>query len=117
MNNFGGLKAHPEIKQLIDTESELKARIGEYLFNEEGHDKIPFILPAPAEEMARHRANPDGYKLMFPQILLHLRRLRHPGSGQVGVEVTCSDSDLEVLCRANLETFARKQIAAQRMAV
>ena len=61
--------------------------------------------------MAKHRKNRDKYKLMFPQITLRLKRVKHPDTGELGVEVTCSDADLDVIIRTARETHLRSQIA------
>lgn len=107
----GGLLASPVIKWLISNEPLLRDRISEYLFEVNNYDTIPFALPAPAEEMEKHRRNRDGYKLMFPQIILKLRRVQHHITKEVGVEVTCSDDDERQVIRMYHETGMRKAIA------
>ena len=106
---MGGLACAPAIRWLIDNESDLKARIGDYLFERNNFHEIPFAMPAPAEEMLKHRKNRDKYKLMFPQIVLKLRRIKN--GNEIGVEVTCSDSDLEQIVKMARETELRKAIA------
>ena len=114
---FGGLSAPPAVKWLIDTEPELRERLGKYLFTHAGYDSIPVIVPAPVEEMLVHRQKRDNYKLRFPTILLKLRRIRHHLTNQIGVEVTCSDADLAILEQVVRETQKRKEIARMKTLV
>ena len=110
----GGLACSPVIRQLVDTEPQLREAIGDYLFERNDFHKIRFALPAPAEEMRKHRANRDSYKLMFPEIVLNLRRVKHHLTNEIGVEVTCSDDDERQVLRMFLETEERRIIAKQK---
>lgn len=111
---MAGLQTSRAIKWLIDNDYALKDRIAGYLYGHNNWHDIPYIMPAPAEEMAKHRANRDKYKLMVPQITLYLKRTKHHLTGEIGVEVSCSDDDERVIMRTYYETNERSLIARMK---
>lgn len=108
---MGALACAPAVRWLIDGEPALREQIHQYLLGVNDHSTIPFALPAPAEEFAKHRRNRDSYKLIFPQVILKLKRVKHHLTGEVGVEVTCSDFDYDAIVRMAREAELCKQIS------
>ena len=100
---MSALGAPPAVHWLLSQEPFLRQRMQEYLWGLNGHHVIPFTLPATYDEFMKHRRSRDNYKLMFPQIILRLRRVKNSETGQADLEVTCSDDDIEAIARYRRE--------------
>jgi hypothetical protein len=112
MKNFGLLAAKP-IHWLLSVESEVKRAIEAF-----AADMAPSVLdvagPPSAEEIIACRANPRK-RVELPTIRLHLNKVKHHLTGEPGIEVKCSDGDMDLVVMWARQAEARKALAASVM--
>lgn len=91
-----GLQAPIPIQWLLQTEPEVKEKLRLYLTDQLGTDTIEVAGPPSASDILKYRRNPRAGPGL-PVVRLKCRMVRHNLTGDPGVEVTCSDEDLEVI--------------------
>lgn len=105
-----GLSAAPAVKWLIGAEPDLHNRIKEFIA---GQCASPIEVagpPSAADMLFAHKRRNAEIKL--PVVRLHLKMVSHHLTGQPGVEVRCTDAEIDEIARWAREAQLRTALAA-----
>lgn len=95
-----GLSAAPVVKAFLNNEAGIRQEIIDF-FNDERVGSRPDILdvagPPDLKDAIRAKTTRFGEPILLPVVRMHLRKIRHHLTGALGVEVKCSDADLDRL--------------------
>lgn len=89
-----GLSCAPVVRWLIEKEPDLRNHIRAFAMGRVETDKLNFALSPTPDELLKSRLN-RFYRPALPCVLFTLKMLKDPA----GVEVICSDEDLEKLVK------------------
>lgn len=107
--NYGLLAARP-IHWLLAKEPDIKRQIEAF-----AADAAPAMVdvagPPSVEEMLAIRAMRKR-DIRLPTIRLHLKKIRHHLTGDPGIEVKCSDADMDMIVKWARQAEARRALAA-----
>lgn len=112
MKHFGLMAAKP-IHWLLACENEVRRHI-EAFAADRGRPVLDVAGPPSAEEIIACRINPRK-AVELPTIRLHLRKVKHHLTGEDGIEVKCSDADMDMIVMWARQAKARTALAAQVM--
>lgn len=112
MQHFG-LMAQRPIHWLLAAELEVKQAI-EAFAADRGVPVVDVAGPPSAQEIIACRKNPRR-RPHLPTVRLHLRKVKHHVTGEPGIEVKCSDGDMDLIVQWARQTQARKALAASVM--
>lgn len=112
MKRFGLLAAKP-IHWLLSKEADVKRAVEAF-----AADMAPSVVdvagPPSAEEIIACRVNPRK-RIELPTIRLHLNKVKHHLTGEPGIEVKCSDGDMDMIVMWARQAQARTALAASVM--
>lgn len=112
MKHFGLMAAKP-IHWLLARENEVRSRI-EAFAADRGHPVLDVAGPPSAGELIARRVNPRK-PVELPMIRLHLRKVKHHLTGERGIEVKCSDVDMDMIAQWARQAGMRTALAANGM--
>lgn len=112
MKHFGLLAAKP-IHWLLAKEIDVKRAI-EAFAADQGFPMVDIAGPPSAEEIIACRKNPRR-RMHLPTIRLHLRKVNHHLTGEAGIEVKCSDGDMELIVMWARQAALRTALAANAL--
>lgn len=112
MKQFGLMAAKP-IHWLLARENEVRSRV-EAFAADRGHPVLDVAGPPSAEEIIACRLNPRK-QVELPMIRLHLRKVKHHLTGEAGIEVKCSDGDMDLIVMWARQAGMRSALAANVM--
>lgn len=110
MTRSFGLMAAMPIHWLLTRERDVRLRV-EAFAADQAAPIIDVAGPPSVEEMLKARAHPRR-PVHLPTIRLHLRKVRHHLTGAPGIEVKCSDADMDLIVAWARQSRARAALAA-----
>ncbi len=106
-----GLSCASLVRWLISAEPDIYKRVIEFIKGEA--DSVIEVAGPPTAEQILKRHKKKHQLMDLPLITLNLRKTRHHLTGQPGVEVRCSDNDLEEIVRWRREAHLRTMLTAR----
>lgn len=111
MQSFG-LMAQRPIHWLLANELDVKRHVQAFAADR-ATATFSVAGPPPVEEMIRARNNPCK-PIELPMVKLHLRKVKHHLTGEPGIEVKCSDADMDKIVQWARQSVLRKALANNR---
>jgi hypothetical protein len=110
---YFGLMAPRPIHWLLSEELEVKKAV-EAFAADAGTSVVDVAGPPSAEEIIAQRVNPRK-AIELPTVRLHLNKVKHHLTGEAGIEVKCSDGDMDLIVQWARQAEMRKALAANVM--
>lgn len=106
-----GLLAHPSVRWLVSSEPDLHARVVAFIQGR-GDGQIDVAGPPSATEIIDRQRHPNR-ELLLPKVTLRLRMVKHSATCELGVEIKCSDEEIDEIVQWARQAKLRTALAAQ----
>jgi hypothetical protein len=107
-----GLQTVAPIRWLLESEPNVHKAVVAFLADQ-GEDNIAVAgPPSAAQILSLTRKDNRHEKLELPLVVLRLRKVAHHLTGEPGVEIKCSDREIDEIVRWKREAQIRKAVAA-----
>lgn len=107
---------HPLVLQMLGDEPDVRVLAERFLREEPSAPSgCRLALPASVADLAMIDRRENFHLPSMPEVGVTWRRIRHPQTGELGLQFDMSDADLELLARAYLERRHRALARARRM--